>query len=83
MHLKPKEVLLTLDIRFKPAVSAAEIIAAVDRMKRDIQKAIPRIKRIFIEADAGGAGRASAPAARGWAPGASCSRGAASGRHPQ
>ena len=51
MHFGPQEVLLNLDIKFSPGLSAEEIEAAVDRMEAAIRKRHPEIKRIFIEAE--------------------------------
>ncbi|HEX5732744.1 MAG TPA: cation diffusion facilitator family transporter [Blastocatellia bacterium] len=51
MHFGPQEVLLNLDIKFRPRLSAEEIEAAVDRMEAEIRKRHPEIKRIFIEAE--------------------------------
>jgi cation diffusion facilitator family transporter len=51
MHFGPQEVLLNLDIKFRPGLSAEEIEAAVDRMEAAIRKRHPEIKRIFIEAE--------------------------------
>jgi divalent metal cation (Fe/Co/Zn/Cd) transporter len=50
MQLGPDEVLLNLDVRFHPNLSASEQIAAVDRLEHDIRRAFPQVKRIFIEA---------------------------------
>jgi cation diffusion facilitator family transporter len=51
MHFGPEQVLLNLDIEFRPELSAAEITAAVDRLEAGIRKDRPNIKRIFIEAE--------------------------------
>jgi divalent metal cation (Fe/Co/Zn/Cd) transporter len=51
MHFGPDQVLLNLDIEFRPELSAAEITAAVDRLEAGIRKDRPNIKRIFIEAE--------------------------------
>lgn len=50
MHFGPAEVLLTLDIRFKKHLRAAEIAAAIDRLEKKIRDQHPEIKHIFIEA---------------------------------
>jgi cation diffusion facilitator family transporter len=50
MHFGPDQVLLNLDVEFRPDLSAAEITAAVDRLEAGIRRERPRIKRIFIEA---------------------------------
>jgi len=51
MHFGPEQVLLNLDIEFRPDLSASEITAAVDRLEAGIRKERPSIKRIFIEAE--------------------------------
>jgi cation diffusion facilitator family transporter len=50
MHLGPDEVLLNLDVTFRPNISASEQVAAVERLEHDIRRAFPEVKRIFIEA---------------------------------
>lgn len=52
MQLGPDEVLLNLDVRFRPELSAAEQIEAVDRLERAIRARHPEVRRIFIEAAA-------------------------------
>ena len=51
MHFGPEQVLLNLDIEFRPDLSASEITAAVDRLEAGIRRERPSIKRIFIEAE--------------------------------
>ena len=51
MHFGPDQVLLNLDVEFRPDLSAAEITAAVDRLEAGIRRECPSIKRIFIEAE--------------------------------
>jgi cation diffusion facilitator family transporter len=51
MHFGPDQVLLNLDIEFRPNLSASEVTAAVDRLEANIRKERPEIKRIFIEAE--------------------------------
>lgn len=50
MHLGPHEVLLNLDLQFRPDLSVAEVTAAIERLEERIRQAHPDIKRIFIEA---------------------------------
>jgi len=50
MHLGPDEVLLNLEIDFRPDATAAEITAAIERLERDVRARHPEIGRIFIEA---------------------------------
>jgi cation diffusion facilitator family transporter len=52
MHFGPADVLLTLDVRFKPDVSAEEATTAVNRLEEQIRAQFPQIKHIFIEAKA-------------------------------
>lgn len=51
MHLGPEDVLLNLDVQFRPELSAAETIDAVDRLERAIRAKFREIRRIFIEAE--------------------------------
>jgi divalent metal cation (Fe/Co/Zn/Cd) transporter len=51
MHFGPDQVLLNLDIEFRPDLSASEITAAVDRLEAGIRRERPSVKRIFIEAE--------------------------------
>jgi cation diffusion facilitator family transporter len=51
MHFGPDQVLLNLDIEFRPNLSASEVTEAVDRLETTIRKEQPSIKRIFIEAE--------------------------------
>ena len=51
MHFGPNEVLLNLDIEFRPELSAEEVTAAVDRLEANIRQKRPKVKRIFIEAE--------------------------------
>ncbi len=52
MHLSPDQVLLNIDIRFKPSLTASEIAETVDRLEKEIRKRYPIVRRIFIEAEA-------------------------------
>ncbi len=63
MHFGPQEVLLNLDIKFRPGLSAGEIEAAVDRLEGAIRKKHPEVKRIFIEAESITASRRDASGA--------------------
>jgi cation diffusion facilitator family transporter len=51
MQLGPEEVLLTLGIRFREALSAADVGEAMDRMQQAIREKRPEIKRIFLEVE--------------------------------
>lgn len=50
MHFGPEEVLLNIDIQFRPEFSAAEVERAVDRLEDKIRSACPRVTRIYIKA---------------------------------
>lgn len=51
MHLGPEDVLLNLDVQFRPELSADEMIDSVDRLERGIRSRFPEVPRIFIEAE--------------------------------
>jgi divalent metal cation (Fe/Co/Zn/Cd) transporter len=50
MYIGPKEVLLTLDVEFDGAESAADIANAVAHIEQEIRRRYPVIRRIYIEA---------------------------------
>jgi divalent metal cation (Fe/Co/Zn/Cd) transporter len=52
MHLGPQDVLLTLEIAFRPELSAAQTAAAIDRLDKAIRTLHPEVKHLFIEAQA-------------------------------
>lgn len=52
MHFGPRDVLLNMDIEFRPNLSASELATAVDRLETNIRQEEPSIRRIFIEAEA-------------------------------
>jgi cation diffusion facilitator family transporter len=49
MYIGPDEVLLTFDVQFDPAASAADVAAAISRLEAAIRERYPRITRIYIE----------------------------------
>jgi cation diffusion facilitator family transporter len=51
MHFGPKEILLAVNVQFKPKLTAEEIEKAVDRLEKKVRDAHSDIKRIFIEAE--------------------------------
>jgi divalent metal cation (Fe/Co/Zn/Cd) transporter len=51
MHFGPDTILLAMDIRFRPEISAAELERSVDRVEKKIRDRHPEVKHIFIEAD--------------------------------
>jgi cation diffusion facilitator family transporter len=50
LHFGPMDVLLTLEITFRPNLSAGEAAAAIDRMDKAIRAAHPEVKHLFVEA---------------------------------
>jgi divalent metal cation (Fe/Co/Zn/Cd) transporter len=50
MYLGPENILLNLDVEFRPAASAADIADSIEGMKASIQKRFPYIRRIYVEA---------------------------------
>lgn len=50
MHMGPGEVLLALDVNFKPDISSEQIMQAVQRLEKNIMAKYPDVKQIFIEA---------------------------------
>lgn len=51
MHFGPEEILLAVNVQFKPELTAEEIELAIDRIENNIRIAHPEVKRIFIEAE--------------------------------
>jgi cation diffusion facilitator family transporter len=51
MYLGPEDVLLTLDVEFRPDAATGEISAATRRIEQGIRERYPRIKRIYIESN--------------------------------
>jgi cation diffusion facilitator family transporter len=51
MHMGPHNILLNLDIQFRPELSTAELMTSIDRLEKQIRQEQPDVKRIFIEAE--------------------------------
>ena len=52
LHMGPDFILLNLSVDFVDDVPIGEVEAAISRLDGDIKKAYPKIKRIFVEAEA-------------------------------
>lgn len=50
MHLGPRDILLNLSVDFRDSLTAEEIEEEIEAMERRIRKAVPEVKRIFVEA---------------------------------
>src|SRR5262249_30359320 len=51
MYFGPHTILLAMDLRFNPDLSAAEVEESIDRLEERIRKHHPDVKHIFIESD--------------------------------
>jgi divalent metal cation (Fe/Co/Zn/Cd) transporter len=50
MHFGPQYVLVTMEIQFRPHLSAAQTAAAIDRLDQQVKAKHPEIRHLFIEA---------------------------------
>ena len=50
MYFGPNEVLLNMDLKFKTAMTAQDIVSAVDQLEAELRREFPEIHRISIEA---------------------------------
>ncbi|WP_017299529.1 cation diffusion facilitator family transporter [Nodosilinea nodulosa] len=50
LHFGPHEVLLNIEIQFRPDLSVAELAEAIDRLEAKIRHRHPEISTIFVEA---------------------------------
>jgi cation diffusion facilitator family transporter len=51
MHFSPDEILLNLDVRFRPDLQVADVDKVIDQLESSIQAAYPEIRKIFIEVE--------------------------------
>jgi divalent metal cation (Fe/Co/Zn/Cd) transporter len=52
LHMGPDFILLNLSVDFAESMSAEDIEDTISRLDRQIKQVYPRIKRIFVEAEA-------------------------------
>ena len=52
MHLGPDEILLNMDLEFVTELDSAGVTTVVDRLERRIRETEPRVRHIFLEAEA-------------------------------
>lgn len=50
MYMGPNDLLLTLEVLFRPELSAAQAAAAIDRLDKSIRAAHPQVRHLFVEA---------------------------------
>lgn len=50
MQLGPEDVLLNLEIQFRPDVASQDLAGIIDRLETRIRKKYPEVRRVFIEA---------------------------------
>ena len=52
MHMGPEYILVNLSVDFASDVSADDVESVVGQLDRDLKEALPKVKRVFIEAEA-------------------------------
>lgn len=50
IYLAPDDVLLAIELRFHSSMTAVDIRRAITRLRQNIQKEFPKIRRLFIDA---------------------------------
>ncbi len=54
LHMGPEFILLNLSVDFADILTAGDIEDTVSRLDRQIKQVYPKIKRVFVEAEARG-----------------------------
>ena len=49
MHLGPEQVLLNIEVQFRPGITVEEVDAAIRRIEKRIQVPYPQVTHIFVE----------------------------------
>lgn len=52
MHMGPEYILVNLSVDFVDSATAVEIEAAIAKLDRGLKASLPRVKRVFVEAEA-------------------------------
>jgi cation diffusion facilitator family transporter len=52
MQLGPDDVLVNLEVQFKPELTASQVVEAIDRLERRAREALPTVREVFVEAKA-------------------------------
>ena len=60
MHMGPDFILVNLSVNFRDSITAGDLETEIATLDRAIKEADPRVKRVFVEAEAG-RDRAAAP----------------------
>ncbi len=68
MYLGPETVLLALDVQFKRALNAAQVLQAIERVERSVRERYPKIRHMYVEAQSIiGSSREDSTPPRNWA----------------
>jgi cation diffusion facilitator family transporter len=51
MYFGPDQILIALDVQFRPGLSSQELEKAVDRIEAAVRNRLPQVKHIFLEAE--------------------------------
>lgn len=63
MHMGPEYILVNLSVDFASEASSDDVERVVTQLDRELKAALPRVKRVFVEAEARRRGPAPAPTA--------------------
>jgi len=51
MYFGPDQILIALDVQFRPGLSSEEVEKAVDRIEAAVRRRLPQVRYIFLEAE--------------------------------